>query len=233
MVRIRKITGVQSAQLRRPASTDTLTLYASTMNPDLEPEPVRESAPYGKACIGCSRAKCKCILRERSASCERCHRLNKTCEPSPVVRKRVAQRSKSGRTKNLEDKLDSLVTLLAKQAEEKAGNVGDNHRYSDTGSTPGSSRARDDIPLRPVPPPDSYTAAPMSSSYQSSSHPTPPSTDASSPVNLEPSPLQAEEYLQMFREQHLKFFPFVYIPIDKRFANSIAKTNDSKLTFFS
>lgn len=40
----------------------------------------------------------------------RCHRLGKTCQPATFVRKVGSQ--KVGRKSQLEDKLDSLVTLL-------------------------------------------------------------------------------------------------------------------------
>ncbi|KAH9233035.1 hypothetical protein K456DRAFT_1788268, partial [Colletotrichum gloeosporioides 23] len=69
------------------------------------------AAPYGRACTNCSRAKCKCILRPAGGACERCHRLNKTCQPSNPQRKR-SKKPPSSRTAQLEEKLDGLVTLL-------------------------------------------------------------------------------------------------------------------------
>lgn len=189
------------------------------MNPNPENEPVRESAAYGQACIGCSRAKCKCVLRGRSNTCERCHRLKKDCQPSPVVRKRVSRRTGGGRTKNLEDKLDSLVTLLAKQAEGRGdgANGDETRRGCDVVSSPDSLRPLDDIPLRPGNSAAYAVPSITHSSYSSSSHPTPASTDSSSSPDLEPSPGQAEEFIRLFREQHLKFFPFIYISPDTRF----------------
>ncbi|KAI8244231.1 Efflux pump mlcE [Colletotrichum sp. SAR 10_96] len=69
------------------------------------------AAPYGRACTNCSRAKCKCILRPAGGACERCYRLNKTCQPSNPQRKR-SKKPPSSRTAQLEEKLDGLVTLL-------------------------------------------------------------------------------------------------------------------------
>ncbi|KAK1993065.1 hypothetical protein LX36DRAFT_268945 [Colletotrichum falcatum] len=68
-------------------------------------------APYGRACINCSRAKCKCILRPVGGACERCHRLSKPCQPSNTVRRR-SRKPRSSRTAQLEEKLDGLVTML-------------------------------------------------------------------------------------------------------------------------
>ena len=87
-------------------------------------------APYGRACVNCARAKCRCIYRTADASCERCavprgrpisglgltwgrcHRLKKHCEPSVTVRKRNARRQVGSRTAQLEEKLEDLVSLL-------------------------------------------------------------------------------------------------------------------------
>ena len=174
-----------------------------------------ESAPYGKACLGCSRAKCKCILRTGGAICERCHRLNKECQPGPIVRKRAARRTGGGRTKDLEEKLDSLVTLLSKQAVDKRN---DDQRHGDAASTPDSARTHDEMQPQALPQQNPYAAPPMAipSSYQSSSYATPDSNAPPNPAPWDPSPAQAEEYLKLFREQHLKFFPYLYISPDTR-----------------
>ncbi|KAI1471988.1 uncharacterized protein F4812DRAFT_201402 [Daldinia caldariorum] len=95
-------------------------------------------APYGQACVACSRAKCKCFYRADGSSCERCHRLGKTCEPAFTARKRKARRSPppppapplqptvivqqpplSTNSTRVEEKLDELVSLLRSQAAEK------------------------------------------------------------------------------------------------------------------
>ncbi|OAG09666.1 uncharacterized protein CC84DRAFT_1160770 [Paraphaeosphaeria sporulosa] len=70
------------------------------------------SAPYGHACSNCVKAKCKCVPRQ-GGGCERCNRLSKECQPATFVRKTGSQ--KTARKSQLEDKLDSLVTLLQAQ----------------------------------------------------------------------------------------------------------------------
>ncbi|TLS29648.1 hypothetical protein PpBr36_00607 [Pyricularia pennisetigena] len=91
-------------------------------------------APYGRACVGCSRAKCKCYtMSNGSGKCERCHRLGKVCEPPVQLRKKrkatqhSPQQSPShptappdsdldaSSTARLEEKLDNLVSLLRSQ----------------------------------------------------------------------------------------------------------------------
>ena len=85
-------------------------------------------APYGRACVNCVRAKCKCILRNGGEICERyfsfifticvytegfrCFRLKKECRPSSSVRKKRATPRHSSQTARLEQKLDGLVSLL-------------------------------------------------------------------------------------------------------------------------
>ncbi|KXJ92626.1 hypothetical protein Micbo1qcDRAFT_194032 [Microdochium bolleyi] len=120
----------------------------ASASPDRNTEDLsRHSAPYGHACVGCARAKCKCITRGRGngpdTRCERCHRLDRDCIPSPAVRKQTGSRGPSrtsrrvgrsraldqrtggssgsplngaDRTAQLEQKLDTLVNLLASQA---------------------------------------------------------------------------------------------------------------------
>lgn len=90
-----------------------------------------QPAAYGKACGGCSRAKCKCFYRSDGSGCERCNRLGRVCEPAVPVRKRKAQPQQLTpppppppsssqplqSASRLEEKLDDLVTLLKSQAE--------------------------------------------------------------------------------------------------------------------
>ncbi|KAF1965237.1 hypothetical protein BU23DRAFT_519906 [Bimuria novae-zelandiae CBS 107.79] len=72
----------------------------------------KSSAAYGHACSNCVKAKCRCILRE-GGGCERCHRLSRECHSASFVRKKGSQ--KAARKSQLEDKLDSIVTLLQAQ----------------------------------------------------------------------------------------------------------------------
>ena len=102
--------------------------------------------PYGHACAGCVRAKCKCIVTSLPGSldvrCERCRRLDKDCAPSPNIRGRNAKQNvqrtrrplgdrigqsrgqhsnavtdqETDRTAQLERKLDRLMDMLASQS---------------------------------------------------------------------------------------------------------------------
>lgn len=71
-------------------------------------------AGYGRSCTNCSKAKCKCILRigTDGTTCERCHRLGKTCQPMATARKRTGKKTTTSRTAQLEEKLDDLVSIL-------------------------------------------------------------------------------------------------------------------------
>ena len=163
-------------------------------NPDANPAD-RDSAPYGKACAGCSKAKCRCIPRGADLSCERCHRLQKQCQPSAVVRKRAAKRRapRSSSTAGLGEKLDDLAALLRAQAElgqrRPAASMPDDqglHQHSLGPETAGES-------------PDSaqtYYSTPLS---------------IPTPLPQEPSPAEAEQYLHIFRTNHMRMFPFIYI----------------------
>lgn len=166
------------------------------MNPDANPA-VRDSAPYGKACQGCSRAKCRCIPRGAGLACERCARLRIECQPSSVVRKRPARRPTRGAptAAQLEQKLDGLAALVRAQAQAEGG-------FSEAGSGLASSGYR-------------WRSGAASGSPESSANYLTP-TSISSPLPQEPSPSQAEEYLHDFRNKHVCMFPFVYIPPDMR-----------------
>lgn len=201
-------------------------------NPGLE---FRESAPYGQACVSCSRAKCKCITRGQGTSCERCHRLRRECQPSVPVRKRIVRRSAT-RTTHLEDKLDDLVTLLRTQASAPANASGTSPQVSADGLTPETSlyaapenerltdsqvRSADETlrnPYGPASQPRSLPsrsthgrlAPPKDSSTRQTGFATPSSI--SSPAASEPSVSESEQMLQTFRDVHLRMLPFTYLP---------------------
>ncbi|KAK5172207.1 uncharacterized protein LTR77_003845 [Saxophila tyrrhenica] len=80
------------------------------------------AAPYGRSCVVCVRAKCKCFYRTGQARCERCNRLNKECRPTDTKRRRLDSRKNdeisddtpddSSRTARLEEKLDQVLASL-------------------------------------------------------------------------------------------------------------------------
>ena len=163
-------------------------------------------AGYGRSCTNCSRAKCKCILRPGSGgTCERCHRLGKECNPIAATRKRVEKKHSSSRTAQLEEKLDDLVSIL---------------RSSQGGAIP-SSRPAYSEPHRQghIAQPsrlDSLATAATASSPHAGfpSHSNLNANFNESDEHSEPTPAEAELYLQKFRVW-LKNFPFMYIPPDQ------------------
>ncbi|RYP48093.1 hypothetical protein DL768_005946 [Monosporascus sp. mg162] len=209
------------------------------------------SAPYGHACAGCARAKCKCIISSRGGACERCRHLGRVCTPSATVRKRSTAASRratatddrggsggtsdngngnctSGRTARLEEKLDDLVTLLRSQVSSASasavssvvGASGVAAAHAATAATPQQAptpestgndqhrlRARDALPFAQLvgPAASNQVAAPVCRQDPD------PGRAFVVPDHLEPRQ-SAEESLRIFRENHLRFFPFVYIP---------------------
>ncbi|KAK9319612.1 hypothetical protein V1517DRAFT_310580 [Lipomyces orientalis] len=165
-------------------------------------------APYGRACLNCSRAKCKCILRNDGECCERCHRLNKECKPSPTVRKRKS-RVIFSQTARLEQKLDGLVSLLKSTARSNPAseNVTSGWNLTNANAPTPTSNVSSDRSTDPV-------------SACLSLTPLTPASSATSrfpyalPRDVEPTAEEAEYYFEMFRKQKLKYFAFTYFPED-------------------
>lgn len=154
-----------------------------------------ESAPYGRACAGCSKAKCRCIMRGEGLSCKRCHRLQRECHPSMVVRKRSAKRP-AHRTAELEKKLDSLVTLLRSQPPGGSRVSEDSSETSPGGNSGGPRQS------------GSGTEQSQGTQEPPCFYPT-PITAAASPYP-EPSPSQAQEYFEDFIKTYVHAFPFIH-----------------------
>ncbi|KAG9254372.1 uncharacterized protein F5Z01DRAFT_655204 [Emericellopsis atlantica] len=163
---------------------------------------VKESAPYGKACAGCVRAKCKCVLQPQpsnSRTCERCQRLQKDCVPAPVVRKR-ANRAPKGRTAKLEEKLDSLVSLLSQQGQQQQTTHSHSQPTSDYASLHGSEQSEN----------TSYKAGGPRSSEKQRQYAVPPVCGA--PRRDMDTDEDDARCLRMFRQNHLPSFPYFHIP---------------------
>ncbi|KAF9694270.1 hypothetical protein EKO04_007851 [Ascochyta lentis] len=90
------------------------------------------SAPYGKACTNCVKAKCRCVVRD-AGTCDRCQRLGKNCTPSTTVRTRNSRRTPSSKNSALEEKLNDIVSLLRNQTNANPA------RTTEAMPTPGSS----------------------------------------------------------------------------------------------
>ncbi|OIW25920.1 hypothetical protein CONLIGDRAFT_512801 [Coniochaeta ligniaria NRRL 30616] len=72
------------------------------------------SGPYGRACTGCFKAKCKCVARADGPGCQRCHSLNRACQPSDSVRRStiLKKQNANARIAELEKKLESVIERL-------------------------------------------------------------------------------------------------------------------------
>ncbi|OTB14791.1 hypothetical protein K445DRAFT_127374 [Daldinia sp. EC12] len=185
-------------------------------------------APYGQACVACSRAKCKCFYRTDGSSCERCHRLGKTCEPALTARKRKARTSPplqsspvqppppTGNTR-LEEKLDELVSLLRAQQAEKQNQA---HQHTPqslpegilAGYADSMSPTPVSIPVREHP----DIAIDTTATIVHLLRPTTPASPSpiSHDVSVHKIPDQAaQELLDIFRRSFILMCPVVHIPI--------------------
>ncbi|KAF4468163.1 Zn(II)2Cys6 transcription factor [Fusarium albosuccineum] len=178
-------------------------------------------AGYGRACTACQKAKCKCILRPGCDDCERCFRLGKQCQPMMTSRRRIGKKTPSSRTAQLEEKLDDLVSILrATQSSSSAHTQPENATPSlsaYSASTAGQITSR----LESL-----ATAAATSSAESQSCHTYGTSSSSHNPIEPmmgggnsdtillpEPTPEEAEVYLDKFRDW-LKSFPLMIIPYD-------------------
>lgn len=192
-------------------------------------------APYGRACSNCARAKTKCVTGTGDGGkCRRCLRLNKHCQPLQTVRKRkTVDRPSAARTERLEEKLDGLYKLLqsstpstsiAGQAASVAPTLTQSASESlqslVTSPENGGDFGRrsihrlnsdrptiDGLSLHPptVGPDGSYVVSGTRSKIYHY-----PENALSN--GLEPSPEEAEEYLNIFRPHMAAYFPFILVP---------------------
>lgn len=182
--------------------------------------------------------------RASRPTCERCARLGRECNPSSGVRKRRAAGSRraaggsasaevsggisaASRAANLEQKLEDLVAILKAQATSTPNlassqpDVAEPHqqRGNDAGLRVTTSSATDrrsnNASSRTVPGgPTVITPASTighATCSTASSTPSPLSAPANDALV---SASQAEETLAFFRQHHLKYFPFIYLPPD-------------------
>ncbi|KYK56933.1 hypothetical protein DCS_03939 [Drechmeria coniospora] len=189
-------------------------------------------AGYGQSCTNCSKAKCRCMLRadgEADGGCERCYRLDKSCERIVANRKRTQKRSASSRTAQLEEKLQDLVSILrASQHPGQQGVDAASLAQSSSSSSPSQSLLHQLPPSRLDSLVEAATANTASTKTRQKAPPPPPlfcmdqpacadNTAVPSAVNAytraEPTLEEAEVYLAKFRDW-LKNFPFMHLPAD-------------------
>jgi hypothetical protein len=156
----------------------------------------------------------------------RCHRMNKDCTPSPPMRKRrVMKRPSVMETSKLEQKLDGIVTLL-KSATQGAPVVVDTSTINIPSEFGPSSRDRvGDTAAAIDLSHHEHTYARQKPSVHDLGHFLTPTASSSSSsestlVNfqppllhpsLQPSPEDAELYLNKFRTDFAKHLPFIVI----------------------
>ncbi|KAG4438974.1 hypothetical protein IFR05_005546 [Cadophora sp. M221] len=162
-----------------------------------------------RACGTCVKAKVKCVPNMQKGKCQRCHRLDKVCQPaSTVTRKRpthVAQ---------LEQKLDTLVTLLSGP---NRGETHEEHRSSPQKSpaTAHQPRIMSNTTDKVIDTQSSTFPLPEFTAV-SSSAPRPYDTYVAQPqvYNFELENREASFLLLEYRTQQASQLPFVVIPTD-------------------
>jgi hypothetical protein len=151
----------------------------------------------------------------------RCRRINKECHPAKTVRRRNPRRPAVSKTTRLEEKLDSLVSLIKAGSQSGAAITSTHATAATDDSMPyGTPRLNVNTPAH-------IQSKRGSVSSSSGVVALTPVTDDSmgSPYNLphgfldtggDPSPVEAEEYLIDFHIYKLKHFPFIAIPSNTR-----------------
>jgi hypothetical protein len=154
--------------------------------------------------------------------------MKKICQPSPPMRRqRTLKRPAAQQTSKLEAKLDGLVSLLKSATHGPSGIINaplgnsalDDLVAASQESTPGptaSSRVgyREYMHSRPSPNESGFTEHINTPATSSASKQTPPNSfNLQLMLNpaLEPSPEDAESYLNRFRTDCVKHFPFIII----------------------
>ncbi|RAL14436.1 Zn(II)2Cys6 transcription factor [Aspergillus homomorphus CBS 101889] len=198
--------------------TATRLLYRSAMDQaptqyDLSP------TPYGRACMNCSHAKCKCVLSKAGGQCQRCQRLNKECRPSAFQRRQNLRKPNATKSGRLEKKLDDVVALLRARAAHSSGSSATADEYADlieeqlnststTTPEPQPRNPRGDSQKRRR---GGNTHSQLTQTSEQGAN-GPGLTNDSPDVSLELSPWQAEECLAAFVTQKLPYLPFIHIP---------------------
>ncbi|RKU43004.1 hypothetical protein DL546_002685 [Coniochaeta pulveracea] len=156
-------------------------------------------APYGRSCQNCARSKCKCIYPTGGTCCERCTRLKKECTPSRSVRTRNIRRPAASKTDKLEQKLDTLVSLIRNQTQA--------HSSPENELSPLNLFAR-------LAAPSSHESQTSCASEVNEPQEAPSLTPISTLICIPEVPAteqDAEYQLRLFRESFLACFPCVYI----------------------
>jgi hypothetical protein len=148
----------------------------------------------------------------------RCHRLSKECRPAPTTRRRNYRKPIASKTAQLEEKIDGLMSIFNSQP--PLSNFGD----SRTNINDPNHDSRKGLPSYGTSSSPSTRSGSVAFTKVAGQAVLTPGTsnftsNPNSPADVfafshEPVPLEAEEYLNVFRSQQLKYFPFVHIPYE-------------------
>ncbi|KAL5344109.1 hypothetical protein BJX70DRAFT_352582 [Aspergillus crustosus] len=150
------------------------------------------TAPYGRACVSCAQAKCKCLVTEAGGSCARCRRLHRECRSASRTRKTNPSRSSAAaKTAQLEKRLDELTSLL--KATGQNSSIPPGQALSDSGFSSGSHVSGPQSgPQSPVVVPPVEPSIPVHGTY--GTHP------------------EDDDILESFRVNRLPTLPIIHIP---------------------
>lgn len=210
------------------ASTDRSTAAESSDTRDDSPQDDTYAAPYGRSCLDCSQAKCKCIYSKANGKCQRCQRLDKECRQPATTRRSTTRRSavskSTSKTNRLEDKIENLVALLragihpanaSTSLLRELAQLPENQKS--TGINAVSPPGHSDISMNSSGPSSVYTrltngteSTPEASLSDGGGGSL--STGVSAEHEMEPTGVQAEEYFTVFLTQMLPYFPCIYVP---------------------
>jgi hypothetical protein len=152
----------------------------------------------------------------------RCHRLNKECRPSVTVRRRNPIKPVVSKTARLEEKLDGLVSLLKAGAQPSALVI-DTHATAAIDDPAHHSSVRTNNKTSSLSQSEGGSVTSVLNEYLPDLPELTPGTTGSEGDSckslasvlhaaVEPSPVEAEEYLSIFHTYKSKYFPFVCIP---------------------
>ncbi|KAH9206531.1 hypothetical protein DL95DRAFT_469557 [Leptodontidium sp. 2 PMI_412] len=166
-----------------------------------------------RACGTCVKAKVKCVPNTQKGKCQRCHRLDKVCQPALTP-----SRKRPTHVAQLEQKLDTLVTLLSGP---NRGETREEHRSGLSSSPPKSPaithhpRITSNTTNRIIDMQSSTFPLPDFAAV-SSSAPLPYDIYVAQPqvYNFEFENREASFLLLEYRTQQASQLPFVVIPTD-------------------
>ncbi|KAH8646825.1 putative C6 transcription factor [Xylariales sp. PMI_506] len=172
-----------------------------------------QSSSYGRACMQCYRAKCRCVPAPNgNNACERCLRLKKNCHPSDSARRRIIQRADESdkRIAQLEGKIETLLSAM--QSVTSTSGASANVAQLPTDEIASSLSAMlGSAGISTVPASTGSSSGEALTPGTDTSPAALSATDPFSPFGSDMTPRQMEESLQFFRSRMLPSFPFIHL----------------------